>query len=1046
MLLSCDTGCVTSRSGLQVFVKNSDRHPNEPLRLNRFQTQSKATTVIGLHPGEQHGVEMGANSFGVCIGNEALFVGSGALKRLREHERDGEDEKVESRKTTKKATASSPTSATTRRDWFNSLLDPGEEMATGLTGMEICRLALEGSRSAREAFEVVVGLVDRHGQHANHGYPAEMPFTAYQNAFLIVDGSGEAFHVETVSRGWVMKRVGARDVGKDVHAHAISNALSIGPDWDDASPRLLRACSRAGLVADGARLDFSRVFADRVLGFAAQGCARACRLRTVLEALVAPAVERGDAEGAALGAMACLRDHGGRSTCSQGLFTLDVCMHSGPGPVRVCHTTGSLVSVLGGGGAAGGLHFATGTSTPCLSVFKPVFFHPAPVLTGATPLKAADVEGSLWWRHEVLARTAPPGLLARHTALAEEQAEFERRHVHQALTAASSSASRSVAAVEAAAWREGWDLLDRWIGVARGEHLGRGVLLPLPRPWESQRGAWNRTAQFPRGMLPTGPVSTTAWLLALLALGISWYLGSSALAACAAIALVLDGRRAARRHRDHFRSHPLVPARRAMDPVGPPRSPTDCDVVVVGAGLAGLTCARKLVGQGLRVTVVEARDRVGGRTLTEVDPATGLKCDAGAAWVGVTQTRVLELMCELGLEVERQVGNMPADGKSVLMFSGTRRTYTGAVPPIPSIVPFVPSLPALISSEFMIRALDREGMGTLCPAAPWLDPEAKRLDSMTLDSYGERFWTAGARMILKCAARTLICAEPREMSRLFFAHYISAARGVIPLTEQDRDGAQRFKLKEGTQEISVRLAQDLGREAKARVLLGSPVTEIRHEPGRVEVVVSPKGRKAETITARRVVMAVPPSLTPPVTPALPPARNRLAKSMPLGCIIKTNVFYTRPWWRDAGLSGLAMDTHGPAVVVLDTSAPSASGPFKLTLFVVADQARRLRELPVEERRGEVLAQIGVLFDNPKEAAAPLAYMEKDWEKEEWSGGCYVGLMGPGVLSQFGHALARPVGPIAFCGTETASQWVGYMDGAVASGERAADDVAQSFII
>jgi monoamine oxidase len=157
----------------------------------------------------------------------------------------------------------------------------------------------------------------------------------------------------------------------------------------------------------------------------------------------------------------------------------------------------------------------------------------------------------------------------------------------------------------------------------------------------------------------------------------------------------------------------------------------------------------------------------------------------------------------------------------------------------------------------------------------------------------------------------------------------------------------------------------------------------------------------------------------------------------MGSVIKCNAIYEEPFWRSEGLSGQATGDGEGARVVFDNSPPDGS-PGILLGFLEGDEARRLGRAGADVRRRTVLDSF-VRYFGPK-AATPVDFVELVWQSEQWSGGCYGTLFGPNVWTRYGHALREPIGPIHWAGTETASVWSGYMDGAVSSGQRAAAEV------
>jgi monoamine oxidase len=442
-------------------------------------------------------------------------------------------------------------------------------------------------------------------------------------------------------------------------------------------------------------------------------------------------------------------------------------------------------------------------------------------------------------------------------------------------------------------------------------------------------------------------------------------------------------------------------------------SPT-LDVVVVGAGLAGLSAARRLASRGREVAVLEARDRVGGRTLSH-RADNGDVVDLGAQWIGPTQDRVAALAKELGLRTFPQ----HSAGTKLLSLGGKISTYRRSIPALPLV--------SLLSLDRLIKRL--EALCLEVPLdAPGQAPRAAEWDGMTVESWKRaNVFTEKTRAVFDIAVRALFAAEPSELSFLHFLFYLRSGGGLLRLTEIE-GGAQETRFSAGAQELSKRLAAALG----ARVRLSSPVRAISQGDGLVTVRYDGGERRA-----RRVIVALPPALAGRISydPPMPPAREQLTQRMPMGSVIKCVAFYERPFWRERGLSGEAFCEAGPVNMVFDDS-PEDGAHGALVAFVMANRARSLGS--PEARRAAVLGELSRFFG--PEAARPTGYIDQDWSSEVWSGGCFVGLMPPGALTAYGEALRAPVGRVHWAGTETARVWNGYMEGALESGERAADEV------
>lgn len=437
--------------------------------------------------------------------------------------------------------------------------------------------------------------------------------------------------------------------------------------------------------------------------------------------------------------------------------------------------------------------------------------------------------------------------------------------------------------------------------------------------------------------------------------------------------------------------------------------PARVDVAVVGAGLAGLATAEHLRAAGASVVVVEARDRVGGRAWSE---ALGRgRFDRGGQWLGPGQDRLAALADRLGVATFATWST----GQKLLDDGARVRRYAGDVPTLGPL--------ELLQLHLAIRRVDR--LTARVPAAdPLAAPRAAALDARTVADLA-RHLPRRVRGVLDVAVGAIFGVAPAELSLLWFLAYLRAGGGLMNLSTIT-GGAQERRFVGGAQTLAERWVERLD----APVVTAAPVRRVRQRDGEV-IVTSDRG----AVAARAAVIAVPPPLaaTIDLEPAAP-ARAQLVQRTAMGAIVKVVVAYERAFWRERGLSGEVVSTRGPLSVLFDNTSHDGHQP-ALVGFVQAGPARRW-----SGDAAPVVAQLVRWFG--AEAAAPQGLAITDWCAEPWSRGCPVAVMTPGALTTAGTTLRQPVGRVHFAGTETATAWTGYLEGALESGERAAREVVR----
>jgi monoamine oxidase len=473
------------------------------------------------------------------------------------------------------------------------------------------------------------------------------------------------------------------------------------------------------------------------------------------------------------------------------------------------------------------------------------------------------------------------------------------------------------------------------------------------------------------------------------------------------------------------------------------------DVCVVGAGFAGLAAARHLKKANKSVIVLEARDRVGGRVWDKT-AKDGTVISVGGTWLGVHQTRMKQLVEEVGLTRYRQyIGDVDPDddpedplspafdclADSIFRLNGKSQRYKGMFVPVGD--------DALANLGIAFEELD-ELAKTLPLGTPWQAPHARELDAQTLGEWiasPENVPIEKAQMMLRASLGLLFSVDLAKVSLLGsmvlarggngngFAYYADASFTETHLI----DGG-------GPPEVARRLGVQLGDSLRT----STPVRRIRHFDDHVEVY-----GDDVMVRASFVIITAPPILASQIEydPMLPDEYTMLMEQMPSGLIVRGITVYEKPWWRDRGLSGFSVAPQSPITVSIDQcpkpvddDTPPSRGI--LSSYAIGAAALDLMKMDEESRRKLWVKELADRFEDPAYGPVPepIDHNVTDWAAEEWSRGGMISHFPPGVLTTVGSALHQPHKHIYWAGTERATAMHGLMEGAVRSGEQAAEAI------
>ncbi|KIV91519.1 hypothetical protein PV10_06051 [Exophiala mesophila] len=465
--------------------------------------------------------------------------------------------------------------------------------------------------------------------------------------------------------------------------------------------------------------------------------------------------------------------------------------------------------------------------------------------------------------------------------------------------------------------------------------------------------------------------------------------------------------------------------------------PTEVDAVVIGGGFSGLTAAYDLQQSGLSTVVLEARDRLGGRSWSyQLESGPGI-VELGATWINnSTQPSVFSLAEKFGLTTIEQYikGDQIIQGPDGEVFRLPSLDQLSVDPsPEPS-----PELEALQLAGTLM-ALINEAADKVDIRRPNQFPEEQDVTVAEWVAQQGLWDNLVVQAFTRQLTSTLVGREPHELGVQYFLDYVKSGLGFDSLGSEKADGAQYLMIKEGTSAIATELAKAM---TSGSVLTSAPATSIVQTKDHV-IVSTKSGQKFKS---KKVIMANPTNTYKEIdfAPGLPEEKKIVVSNTMPGIYAKMILTYSSPWWREAGLQGKFTSLVGPACFGWEISVPDLS-QYSLAVFVSGDVAREWHQLPADQQKKSIIEHMGQMVGEElaEKAHDVLEVNYVEWTKEEHIWGGPTSSMGPGLLRKHGQALREPFGHVHFAGGETAFEWKGYLEGAVTAGQRAAKEVIES---
>jgi len=443
------------------------------------------------------------------------------------------------------------------------------------------------------------------------------------------------------------------------------------------------------------------------------------------------------------------------------------------------------------------------------------------------------------------------------------------------------------------------------------------------------------------------------------------------------------------------------------------------DVIIIGGGLAGLSAALELTTMSRKVCIVEARDRLGGRIFTSKTD-DGHLFEWGATWIGPTQKNIMRLVDRYQLELNEQVEN----GISIQFFNGQENQFLH----IPEYGLFIEQL------ETQMKFLENIA-ATIDPKNPFKTPNAVFLDSLDILTFTKLYFPTMDEKIFIEDLETIFSVHPSKMSALYTLWFFAANDNYSSLIK-----AQKYTFKKGTMSLVDSMHKEAVSTGNLELYFNSPATAVVQDEDGVTVDVSENGIK-KSFRAKYCICTVPPNLIDRIDfyPPLPTEIGNVKKNLNMGTTTKVFVRYQNPFWKKDNFSGQSASDLYPMFETYDYS--NYDNQFYTMLVFINEELPKLYKDSVDYFKNEICKRLQILFKS-EEALSPIDFWYKDWSDEEYTKGAFFCSSPPGNWTQYGYNYFKDYDRVLFAGTEQATMFVGYMDGAIQSGTTQAKRIIQ----